>query len=367
METVFNIPHGEGNPRNSEGSFVKLKDGSILYIYTRYHGNSWDDAATADLVAIKSQDGGKTWSDYTIVRPNKAQNVMSVSLQRLQDGRIMFMFLEKSRFTCAGANGCASGYLGDIDCRPWCCFSSDEGATWSEEQDIARYLQTYIVVNNDRIVQLKSGRIIVPGAIPHIVPSPKGSEYRFGYCPRAEGFFFLSDDGGKTWRESKECCYPPSGEAIGFQEPGVIELADGRIMAWFRTSGGHQYKAFSYDGAESWSAPEIAYEFPSPAAPLSMKRNPKTGELVAVWDDIDPRWNIDAKPKSWMRTPLVIAFSSDEGRTWHGHRKLEEQPDHGYCYTAMLFDGDDLLLAYCCGGGDSGVLQDLRIRRIELK
>ena len=102
METVFDIPHGDGNPRNSEGSFVKLKDGSILYIYTRYHGNSWDDAATADLVAIKSQNGGKTWSDYTTVRKNKAQNVMSVSLQRLQDGRIMLMFLEKSRFTCAG-------------------------------------------------------------------------------------------------------------------------------------------------------------------------------------------------------------------------------------------------------------------------
>ena len=32
---VWNIPHGPGNPRNSEGSFVKLRDGSILFVYTR--------------------------------------------------------------------------------------------------------------------------------------------------------------------------------------------------------------------------------------------------------------------------------------------------------------------------------------------
>ncbi len=367
MESAFDLLHGEDNPRNSEGSFVKLKDGSILFCYTRYHGDSWEDGATADVVAIKSQDGGKTWSDCSVVRRNRALNVMSVSLQRLLDGRIMLMYLEKSVFSGSSPENVGKHFECDVDCRPWCCFSSDEGATWTEEQDMVRQLQTYIVVNNDRIVQLKSGRIVVPGAIPHIIPSQEDSGRHFTVSPRAEAFFFLSDDGGKTWRESRECCYPPSGVATGFQEPGVIELADGRIMAWFRASGGHQYKAFSDDGAESWGAAEIAHEFPSPVAPLSMKRNPKTGELVAVWNDIDPRWNIQCTPHSCMRTPLVIAFSSDEGRTWHGHRKLEEQPDHGYCYTAMLFDGDDLLLAYCCGGGQDGyVLADTRIRRIEL-
>ena len=96
MDCIYNLPHGEGNPRNSEGSFVKLNDGSIMFAYTRYRGNSWDDHATADIVAIKSADGGRTWSDYSILQPNRAANVMSVSLLRLQDGRIMFMFLEKT-------------------------------------------------------------------------------------------------------------------------------------------------------------------------------------------------------------------------------------------------------------------------------
>ena len=63
----------------------------------------------------------------------------------------------------------------------------------------------------------------------------------------------------------------------------------------------------------------------------------------------------------------MIARSTDEGKSWHDHRILEKEPDHGYCYISMLFDDNALLLAYCCGGGkDSIVLQDLRIRRIEL-
>ena len=337
-----------------------------MFAYTRYCGNSWDDHATADIVAIKSSDGGRTWSDYSVIQPNRAANVMSVSLLRLLDGRIMFMFLEKSHIRGGEFSFIDGDDVLGVDCRPWIRFSSDEGATWTEPMDVTRYIKMYIVVNNDRLVQLKSGRLIIPAAIPHLAPSMKEGRIQFGYSPRAVAYFYLSDDGGRTWRESQECCYPPHGVATGFQEPGVIELTDGRIMAWFRTSAGYQYKAFSDDGGETWGAPQIAYEFPSPAAPLSLKRDPRNGELVAIWDDIDPRWNIPGKTASWMRTPLVMARSSDEGRTWYSHRKLEELPDHGYCYTAILFDDNALLLAYCCGGGDSGVLQDLRIRRIEL-
>ena len=107
--------------------------------------------------------------------------------------------------------------------------------------------------------------------------------------------------------------------------------------------------------------------FPSPAAPLSMKRNPSTGELFAVWDDLSPERKIPRTPESWNRTPLVLARSSDGGKSWHGHIELENAPDHGYCYTAMHFTGDALLLGYCSGGGTSGVLQTLTLARLEYR
>lgn len=91
-----------------------------------------------------------------------------------------------------------------------------------------------------------------------------------------------------------------------------------------------------------------------------MKRNPSTDELFAVWDDLSPERKIPRTPESWNRTPLVLARSSDGGRSWHGHIELENAPDHGYCYTAMHFTGDALLLGYCSGGGTSGVLRRSR-------
>ena len=105
---------------------------------------------------------------------------MSVSLLRLMDGRIMFMFLEKSQIRGKDSVDSKNDEGLGIDCRPWVCFSSDEGKSWTEPMDVARYINVYIVVNNDRIVQLKSGRLIIPASIPHLVPVEKDGRHGGG-------------------------------------------------------------------------------------------------------------------------------------------------------------------------------------------
>ena len=45
-KTVLTLPTGEGNPRNGEGTFIRLKDGRIMYTYTRYYGDDWHDHTT---------------------------------------------------------------------------------------------------------------------------------------------------------------------------------------------------------------------------------------------------------------------------------------------------------------------------------
>ena len=39
-ETVLLLPPGKDNPRNSEGDFIRLKTGEILFVYTRYYASS---------------------------------------------------------------------------------------------------------------------------------------------------------------------------------------------------------------------------------------------------------------------------------------------------------------------------------------
>ncbi len=350
-EMTFDLKHGAGNPRNSEGAFIPLNNGEIMFAYTKYSGDDWSDNSTADIAALYSADNGRSWGRFRILVKNPAQNVMSVSLLRLQDGRVAMAYLLKSSISGSHA----------VDCRPMICFSSDEAETWSEPVDIAGIPPVYLVVNNDRMIQLKDGRIVLPAAYHRYISNGNTCGYGRGIV-----LYFFSDDGGKSWQQASECLYPPSGLTSGFQEPGVIELSDGRLMTWIRTNGGCQYTAFSSDRGESWSQSFPASEFASPASPLSMKRHPGTGDLYAVWNDWHPCRSVKFGRESWGRTPLVIARSHDEGRTWVDHTVLENDPDCGYCYTAMMFRGDELLLAYCCGGKDCNVLQDLRIRVFEI-
>src|SRR5262245_45945648 len=75
------------NPRNSEGAFISLKDGRLLFVYTHFTGGGGDHSA-AHLAARSSRDGGRTWTDTDeLVLANEAKmNIMSVSLLRLPSG-----------------------------------------------------------------------------------------------------------------------------------------------------------------------------------------------------------------------------------------------------------------------------------------
>jgi hypothetical protein len=64
---------------------------------------------------------------------------------------------------------------------------------------------------------------------------------------------------------------------------------------------------------------------------------------------------------------LVAAISKDGGATWGAPKVLEGDPDGWYCYTAIHFVGDDVLLAYCAGdSAKKTYLNVLRLRRTSL-
>ena len=47
---VHQIPPSENNPRNSEGAFIRAKNGDILFAYSRYKGDSVHDHAACDTI-----------------------------------------------------------------------------------------------------------------------------------------------------------------------------------------------------------------------------------------------------------------------------------------------------------------------------
>lgn len=347
MTIVAELKHKRGNPRNSEGAFLTLKDGRIMFAYSRYYGNDWSDIATATISAIYSSDGGLTWSKRCrLLIPNEGGcNVMSPSLLRMQNGDLGLFYIRTNGFH---------------DCRLYLRTSPDEGKHWSNPT-LCIPAPGYFVVNNDRVVRLSTGRIIFPAAYHR--PKAEGSPTDWATWDfRAVTVFYYSDDDGKTWHESADWWGLPVPSRSGMQEPGLIELNDGRLYAWARTDTGRQWQMFSSDQGKHWSAPTPS-PFRSPNSSLSMKRCPISGNLIAIWNDYSRRWRLGKPaPNSWGRTPLALATSRNEGKTWGHYTLIEDDPRRGYCYVAVHFIGDALLLAYCYGGFGDGVLQNTRVR-----
>jgi Neuraminidase (sialidase) len=327
------LPPGPGNPRNSEGAFVTLTDGRVLFVYTKFTGGGADHAE-AHLASRVSSDGGFTWTEKDeVVLPNEGkQNVMSVSLLRLPDGRIALFYLRKD---------------GPDDCRLLMRTSADEARTWSAPV-VCTDPKAYYVVNNDRVIQLKSGRLVVPAARHNLDPA-KGGRWSDAMC-------FLSDDGGKTWRPGKTVLPRPPQSRSGLQEPGVVELKDGRVMMLCRTDLGSQYRSYSADGGDTWEEAKPSV-IKSPLSPASVKRVPKTGDLLLVWNDHS---KIDPSLKG-KRTPFTVAASKDDGKTWGKPKVLEADPDGWYCYTAIHFAGDRVLLGHCAGDSKVGRLNRTQV------
>lgn len=351
-ETVLNIDPSKEFPRNSEGAFVTLKDGRILFAYTQFYGGAGDESP-ARIVAIESSDHGRTWSPSarTLVENRGGANVMSVSLLRLRNGRIAHFYLVKNSW---------------IDCRPCVQFSDDEAKTWSAPRWVGD-APGYFVLNNDRVIQLASGRLVMPLANHRIRGSDPHTSRSFD--GRAIALWLLSDDDGATWREADTwVALPAVPTRTGLQEPGVVERGDGSLLSWMRTDQGIQFFSTSKDAGKTWTLPAPS-PLASPASPASVKRLPGSSDLLAVWNDHSGRFPLPPTKKKPLtkRSPLVLGLSSDGGATWPRRLAIETDFDGWYCYTAIHFTEDAVLLAYCAGDPKVGGLNRLRIRRITLE
>ena len=350
-KVVLDIAGSRENPRNSEGGLVTLKAGAVAFYYTQFHGGG-DDDSPARIVEIHSADRGDTWSaPRVVVTRGENLNVMSVSLLRLADGRLAMFYAVKKTLA---------------NCRPYVCFSTDDGATWSPAKAVFDS-PGYFVLNNDRIIQTASGRLIVPVAY-HRVLNPLGSEaHAVDY--RGIVLWYLSDDMGATWREASTWWASPVASRNTFQEPGVVQLADGSLFSWARTDLGTQYGFRSSDDGATWSAPQPT-ELKSPCSPASIKRLPNSEALLAVFNDYSGRFPYTPSKTFYRgRSPLVAAISRDGGKTWPVRTRLEDEPMGEFCYTAIHFIPDGVLLAYVAYFPRAGHGPDryrLRIRRLDL-
>ena len=349
-----------GNPRNGEGSFIRLKNGNILYAYTQYYGKECDDHATARIAATISEDEGESWRDAGafIEKDDDALNIMSVSLLRMNNGDLGVFYLRKFM---SGDN---------LVCVPYLARSSDEGESFGKP---VRCIEEdgYFVVNNDRVITLGSGRHLLSFAYHgkcglHALPGVLGTCY--------------SDDDGQTWKLSKETFCSPYNDCVRLQEPGLYELGDGRVWMWCRTAYGHQYQCFSDDGGESFGAITPAFRFTSPDSPMQVRN---VGKYTASIFNPLPFNCLRNDKESWKspkRTPFVCAICSDRGLSFVESQTtsgcggfdpfvencylLEDDFTNSYCYPAIIEVKDGFLAAYYHSNGTENCLNSTKIIKV---
>ena len=329
----------DGNPRHTEADILVRRDGSLLVAWSDFYAGSRDDAP-ARISAAVSNDGGRTWQARATLQENTGgANVMSVSFVRSRTGDVLFFFLQKNSLT---------------DLKAYVRRSTADARTWGELVLVTAD-PGYHVMNNARVIQLRSGRLLAPVASTKQVGT-KTDDFRTSV--------YLSDDDGRTWRRSRTLLSAPK---RGAMEPGLVELKDGRVMQIIRTQTGFIWRSFSSDGGETWTDAS-PWDIESPESPATLAVTPG-GDWLLVWNPkvvwSNPEKTVLGANHGGARTPLASMVSADEGRTWSRPRNLEGNPESTFAYTSVTFhDGRALLTYYDFPKG--GKLLSLKFKSVPL-
>lgn len=299
--------------RGSMGDFIQLKDGSILMSFTQ-----------EDLMAIRSTDGGETWSDPFVLLPQPRSPAKGryahPGFLRLPDGLILLSYIYSTHP--------ATPYYGHNYYR----LSDSEGKTWTQQFVMTPH-PGYILVHNDRLFTLSTGRVLAMAEYKAYYPDTRDHG---GYV----GMACYSDDNGYSWQVSKNTV---DVQPVEVQEPDGVELQDGRVMMFARTYSGFAVRAYSEDEGETWSRGERVGGLEMPYAGLpTVRRIPSNGDLLFIWiseRSVDPE-----NPKVHRRCALTSAISRDEGQTFEHLRHIARDPLDDFGYQCVEFIGEDRVL-----------------------
>jgi len=326
----------EEHPRNGGVGMVERKDGSIFLSFMRINRSDkpryvGGDDAPSDLVTTVSRDGGKSWDEPRIFLAPGPDDwaAYTPALLRLQDGSILFRY-EMYHYFVQGEPWRLSAYA---------CWSHDECKTFSDPVTIWAD-SSHLCGSNGDVIQLSTGRIVVPACyMEGTALQEDGEKGNLAPTNTSMAGCFYSDD-GKAWKQCDNFVYLPM---RGSMEPKIAELKDGRLMMVMRTQLGSVFRSFSEDGGQTWSNAQTT-GLQSPESCPGLIRIPQTGDLLLIWNDspYDPRFD-----HYGLRSPLSLAVSKDEGRTWLKSKSVETDPEYEFTNpSAMVTSDGNVLIAY---------------------
>jgi len=291
---------------SSFASLCKKTKDNYLVVATGY--GKYDDFAFSELIDVDIDVNTKKCADESLFQENIAKiQTGGNSLLKIDNETILSFFFAKESTKSI-----------DIYMKK----SIDNGLTWSSPRIISTIKNAYQHIANNRAISLTNGRIILPMAI--------GGTGTSNYV-----FCYYSDNFGDTWSSTK--MFKTVNNSL--YEPCVEELSNGRLIMTLRNSSGKIIFGFSNDDGITWTD-FVKSNLNSPDAPSTIGKIPGKDWLLLIWNNNDRIFDYH------FRSPLSLAVSKDEGKSWIYLFDIENKPNIGAYYPTMNFTEDKLLITY---------------------
>jgi len=303
-------------------ALVKAADGALVAVADKRGDALGDLPNIITIVSKRSTDGGKTWSDMSIVAKGdtvaKCGYGDAVVIADEVKGNLVAVF--------SGNNGLWHSNESSL-IRTYASTSIDSGKTWGEVKDITDQVYGGVYGEGTRHglftgsgsgVQLKHGKHA--GRIMLVVAARNDASWG----GTLSNYAVYSDDGGQSWQVSKNAA------CVDGDEAKVVELANGNVLMSIRNRAkGHRLFSVSTDGGETWSEPKLNETILDPACNGDIVAYTYKGKNLLLH-------SLPASPTT--REKVTVYVSEDNGETWMPKRCI--YPGYSaYSSLQVLDDG----------------------------
>ena len=305
--------------------------GTLLAFCEGRKGSARDDG-DIDLLLRRSEDGGRTWSEPTLIYEEGGEAPITIGnpcpVLDAQTGTLWLAFCRNND-------------------RVFVTSTQDDGLTWSSPREITADVKAedwdWYATGPGHGIQLRfgphAGRLLFP--CDHGVRGREG-----GWQKRGRSHVIYSDDGGKTFHRGEPTAW-------GMNECQAAELRDGRLLLNMRNYHGKSCRAFaiSEDGGRTWSEPvwnEAIYCPVCQAAMIDFSEQPQV--------------LLHSGPGGPGRANMTLRVSYDQGKTWPYAREIS-RASAAYSDLAVLEEGSICLIWET---GDAGPYQRIDFLRLSL-
>jgi len=204
----------------------------------------------------------------------------------------------------------------------WTMSSDDNGINWSEPREL-------VPGNFGGRGPVKNKPIILSNGI-WLAPASLEKDKQW------DAFVDRSEDNGKTW-QATEIIPMDRTEIIGegVIQPTLWESRPGHVHMLLRSSCGAICRSNSDNYGRTWSR-IFKTDLPNNNSGIDLAQL-HDGTLALAYNPVSGNWA--------PRTPLSIALSTDNGRTWPRKLDIEIGPG-GFSYPAIIPTDDGMALTY---------------------